>query len=134
MTKNDAVYVKAKCSKTHRDFYMVYYKSYSEKWVLTYGLKNLPVGRTGEKSEEINVDLSRAKVGVQYSCPDCHEKHWFTCWQCGNRSCFDGDSHDGRVVVCAHCGESGVFRSSRSGNSDSRDRKKVSIFTTSGQG
>ncbi len=133
MTKNDAVYVKAKCSKTHNNFYMVYYKNFRNKWVLTYGLKNLPVGSSGGKNEEISIDLSSAKVGVQFACPDCLTKHWFTCWNCGQRSCYDGDNHDGRVVICAHCGESGVFRSSGSGNHDRKDKKKASIFTTSGQ-
>ena len=42
MAITDAVCIPAKCGKTSRDFYMMYYKAFDEKWVLTYGKKELP--------------------------------------------------------------------------------------------
>lgn len=40
MAITDAVCIPAKCGKTSQDFYMMYYKAFDEKWVLTYGKKN----------------------------------------------------------------------------------------------
>ena len=42
MAITDAVCIPAKCGKTSRDFYMMYYKAFDGKWVLTYGKKELP--------------------------------------------------------------------------------------------
>ena len=35
MAITNAVCIPAKCGKTSRDFYMMYYKAFDEKWVLT---------------------------------------------------------------------------------------------------
>ena len=112
----DAVCIPAKCGKSGRDFYMVYYKAFDGKWVLTYGKKDLP-GQSGTgRTNSVSVDMSSVRTGPQFKCPHCGETHTFTCWNCGKRTCYDGDNHDGREVVCAHCGKSGVFRSNSGGN------------------
>lgn len=43
MAITDAVCIPAKCGKTSRDFYMMYYKAFDGKWVLTYGKKSYRV-------------------------------------------------------------------------------------------
>lgn len=108
----DAVCVPARCGKTGMDFYMMYYKSYDEKWVLTYGLKELPHRLdSGGSAGSVLVDLTPARTGPQYKCPHCREKYTFICGYCGKRTCYDGDAHDGREVICGHCGKPGVFNS-----------------------
>ena len=116
MAITDAVCIPAKCEKTSRDFYMMYYKAFDDKWVLTYGKKELPRS-SGGSGNAVAVKLDSVRTGPQYKCPHCGQKYTFTCWNCGKRTCYDGDSHDGREVVCAHCGKSGVFRTSSGGGS-----------------
>lgn len=111
MEITDAVCIPAKCGKTSRDFYMMYYKAFDEKWVLAYGKKELPHS-SGSSGKAVAVKLDSVRIGPQYKCPHCSQKYTFTCWNCGKRTCYDGDNHDGREVVCVHCGKSGVFRSS----------------------
>ena len=108
MAITDAVCIPAKCGKTSRDFYMMYYKAFDGKWVLTYG------------------------TGPQYKCPHCGQKYTFKCWNCGKSTCYDGDDHDGREVVCAHCGESGVFRTVSSGGGGGK-AKDVYGYGVNGQ-
>lgn len=114
MAITDAVCIPAKCGKTSRDFYMMYYKAYDETWVLTYGKETLSQ-QSGPSGNAVAVKLTPVRTGPQYKCPHCSQKYTFTCWNCGKRTCYDGDSHDGREVVCAHCGKSGVFRTSSGG-------------------
>jgi len=130
----DAVCVPAKCGKGGRDFYMMYYRSYDNKWVLTYGRKELPhdSGFSGGTSS-ISVDLTPTRTGPQYKCPHCGEKYTFICWNCGKRTCYDGDDHDGREVICAHCGKPGVFRSKPGGNDGGKPKVTLGI-SVNGQG
>ena len=113
-SSTDGVYLPAKCGQTRKDFYMIYYKSYDNKWVLTYGKKEKPVS-SGIGSSSVTVKLSPLRTGPQYRCPYCGERFTFTCWNCGKKTCYDGDNHDGREVICGHCGKSGVFRSGGKG-------------------
>lgn len=114
-TITDAVCIPARCGKSGRDYYMIYYKSFDNKWVLTYGKKELPNSSGIGGGASVAVDLSPVRTGSQYKCPHCEEKYIFTCWNCGKRTCYDGDNHDGREVTCAHCGKFGVFRSNSGG-------------------
>ena len=130
MAITDAVCIPAKCGKTSRDFYMMYYKAFDGKWVLTYGMKELP--RSSEVSgSPVAVRLKPTRTGPQYKCPHCGQEYTFTCWNCGKRTCYDGDSHDGREVVCAHCRKPGVFRSSNS--VDDRKAKEIYGYGVNGQ-
>ena len=129
----DAVCIPAKCGRSGRDFYMMYYKSFDDKWVLTYGKKEMPYLGGMQKKNSVAVDLTPMRTGPQYKCPHCGEKYTFTCWNCGKRTCYDGDNHDGREVTCAHCGKSGVFRSNNSGVGQGK-QKKVTGIGVNGQG
>ena len=77
MAITDAVCIPAKCGKTSRDFYMMYYKAFDGKWVLTYGKKELPRSSGGagnavavrlEQVLSINVRIvvrsTRLSVGI----------------------------------------------------------------------
>ena len=127
----DAVCMPAKCGTTKKDFYMMYYKAYDGKWVLTYGKEKLS-SQSGGSGSSISVQINSSRIGPQYKCPHCGNKHTFTCWNCGKRTCFDGDIHEGRVVVCAHCGETGVFRSSSGGGGNNKP-KDIKGFSVNGQ-
>lgn len=120
MAISDAVCIPAKCGKTKKSFNMLYYKAYDEKWVLTYGREEFPT-HSAQNSGRTVVKLKSVRTGPQYKCPHCGKKYAFTCWNCGERTCYDGDNHDGREVICAHCGKSGVFTSNKSESSNPKD-------------
>lgn len=69
----DAVCIPAKCGKTSRDFYMMYYKAFDGKWVLTYGKKELPRS-SGGAGNAVAVKLDSVRTGPQYKCPHCGQK------------------------------------------------------------
>ena len=104
MAITDAVCIPAKCGKTSRDFYMMYYKAFDGKWVLTYGKKELPRS-SGGAGNAVAVKLDSVRTGPQYN---------------------------GREVVCAHCGESGVFRTVSSGGGGGK-AKDVYGYGVNGQ-
>ena len=131
MAITDAVCIPAKCGKTSRDFYMMYYKAFDGKWVLTYGKKELPRS-SGGAGNAVAVKLDSVRTGPQYKCPHCGQKYTFKCWNCGKSTCYDGDDQDGREVVCAHCGESGVFRTVSSGGGGGK-AKDVYGYGVNGQ-
>ena len=130
-TISDAVCIPAKCRKNGQDFYMMYYKSFDGKWVFTYGKKDQPYSGTTRDNNSVSIDLTPIRTGPQYKCPHCGEKFTFICWNCGKRTCYDGDNHDGRVTTCAHCGKSGVFRSN-GGDGDRKARESIG-FSVNGQ-
>ena len=101
------------------------------KWVLTYGKKELPRS-SGGAGNAVAVKLDSVRTGPQYKCPHCGQKYTFKCWNCGKSTCYDGDDHDGREVVCAHCGESGVFRTVSSGGGGGK-AKDVYGYGVNGQ-
>ena len=108
MAITDAVCIPAKCGKTSRDFYMMYYKAFDGKWVLTYGKKELPRS-SGGAGNAVAVKLDSVRTGPQYKCPHCGQKYTFKCWNCGKSTCYDGDDHDGcmctlwRIGCISHC-------------------------------
>lgn len=108
-TLTDYVCLPAKCMKTSKDFYIQCYKAYDNTWVYTRAQVNRPdSGRRGGDSE--SVLLIPIRTGPQYACPYCGSPYQSTCWNCGKEMCFDGDRHEGRELLCLHCGELGVFR------------------------
>ena len=74
MAITDAVCIPAKCGKTSRDFYMMYYKAFDGKWVLTYGKKELPRS-SGGAGNAVAVKLDSVRTGPQYKCPHCGQKY-----------------------------------------------------------
>lgn len=117
----DAVCVPAKCGKSGKDFYMMYYKAFDDIWVLTYGKKELPHQTNSGGGNSVAVNLTPTRTGPQYKCPHCGQKYTFTCWNCGKKTCFDGDRHDGREVICAYCSKSGIFKSNSSSGGKARE-------------
>ncbi len=128
----DAVYIPAKCEKTKKDFFIVYYKAFDGTWVETYGKASLPNSGAPGSGEAVSMQLDNTRRGPQYSCPHCGQKRHFRCPHCGQWTCWDGDDHEGRTVWCAHCGKSGVF-SSRASSSGGPRPKGPSAYSTSGQ-
>ena len=97
-----AVLVPVTCGETQKAFYARYDKAYSGKWVLAYGVKDVP--STNEKFvESFKIDLSDSMAGPQYKCPYCGARHFAKCGACGKLTCFDW----GRDFKCAHCGHQG---------------------------
>lgn len=139
LSVHDAYCVEARCGKNGEKFYILFYKAYDKKWVCAYGKKEIPQ-QTGKSSVgTVPFEVQWDRKGPQYCCPHCGNKHFFTCWKCGKRTCYDGDNHDGREVVCAHCHTSGVFRSSTKEDKEKdkkRDANKTnesSVLPLSGQ-
>ena len=133
MGATDAVCLPAKCGKTHRDFYILCYKAFDDVWVETYGRAEIPQDSSGRHGSSISVNMNRIRTGPQYKCPHCGETHKFTCWNCGKRTCFDGDTHDGREVVCAHCGKSGVFKAPSGTGGSSKSDNTITGISVVGQ-
>lgn len=129
----DGVCVPAKCGKYGKSFYMIYYKSFDNYWVQAYGKKELPEsGKSGFGGSKA-VRLTPTRIGPQYKCPFCGDRYYFNCWNCGQRTCYDGDDHDGREVVCAHCGKTGWFQSNSKGEGGERKTKETMGIEVKGQ-
>lgn len=126
----DAVCIPAKCGKNGRDFYMIYYKAYDEKWSLTYGKAEKP-SQSGGTGLTVSIRMDSIRTGPQYKCPHCGDKYTFICWSCGKRTCYDGNNYEGREVTCAHCGSVGVFKSS--GNNRKKQNNDIIAMSVSGQ-
>lgn len=107
MARNEAVFYKLKCTKTKQDFYARYDYAYDNKWVLTYGLRDLPESDRGSSKRSNNatstIDVSQARTGPQYKCPYCGNAGYVRCSNCGKLTCYD---HSG-FFTCAHCGNKG---------------------------
>ena len=72
MARNEAVTFLVKCVNTHRTFYARYDFAYDGMWVLSYGLKEIPVDTTsGGDGGTAMVDISKSRTGPQYKCPPC---------------------------------------------------------------
>lgn len=105
----DNICIPAKCEKTAKDFFVMGYKAYDGTWIYAYGIESVtaPFSRN---NDAVTVKLERARSGLQFSCPHCGQRHSFTCPHCGKNTCFDGDTHDGRTVICGHCGGIGIYK------------------------
>lgn len=96
-------FLELKCEKTHSTFYARYDLAADDRWVITYGVKNLPAGTGGLSQKNVNRDISDVRWGPQYKCPDCGNRGFVRCGKCGKLTCY---SNEGRFT-CAHCGNSG---------------------------
>ncbi len=99
-------FLKAKCGSTGRDFYIRHDFAADDRWVLTYGLKEIPTGNSANGSS-MEVDYSSVRVGPQYKCPHCGRRSFYRCSQCGEYTCNIGEQ--GEKVKCAHCGHEGTI-------------------------
>ena len=99
----DAVCIPAKCGKNSKDFYMMYYKAFDEKWVLTYGKAELPNQTDSNNMGTVSVDLTPMRTGPQYKCPYCGNTGFVRCGRCHKLTCYS----DGGKFTCDHCGNVG---------------------------
>lgn len=95
-------FLNAKCEKCGKDFYPRYDYAADDKWVLTYGLKELPQGGHADGSGS-EVDISNARTGPQYKCPWCGNESFVKCGSCKKITCYSGQG----TFKCAHCGHTG---------------------------
>ena len=92
-------FLSAKCVRTRDPFYPRYDLAADGAWALTYGVKELPAGQKAVGGSG-GVDLSNRRTGPQYKCPWCGNPTFFKCGNCGELTCYNGESKD---VVCAYC-------------------------------
>ena len=97
-------FLDARCEKCGKDFHIRYDLAADNRWVMTYGLKELPRGSHSNNSDS-SVDISNSRTGPQYKCPWCGSKSYVRCG-CGKITCYDGSGHS----KCAYCGSYGEVR------------------------
>ena len=101
---NTLFFLKAKCVNTNKEFYIRHDFAADDRWVLTYGVKELPAN-TGVGGAGMEVDYSSARMGPQYRCPHCGNVAFVRCGACGEYTCQQGG--DDKSFKCAHCGNEG---------------------------
>ena len=84
MAKNEAVFLPINCVNAHRTFYARYDFAYDGAWVLTYGLKDIPLDVSGGSGsgEGREIDLLNSRTGPQYRCPYCGNTSFVQCGAC----------------------------------------------------
>lgn len=98
-------FLEAKCANTDKVFYIRFDKAAGGAWCQTYGLKSKPTGSEAGSSQNLKIDISKAKKGPQYRCPHCANTSYVRCGHCGKLTCFP---KDGKHFKCAHCEHEGV--------------------------
>lgn len=98
-------FLKAKCGSTNRDFYIRHDFAADDRWVLTYGVKDIPCGEN-VGGAGMEVDYTTVRMGPQYKCPHCGTKDFFHCGGCGEYTCYS-DNGEQKRFICAHCGREG---------------------------
>lgn len=101
-------FLKAKCVNTNQDFYIRHDFAADDKWVLTYGLKEIPSGEN-VGGVGMEVDYTSVRMGPQYKCPHCGNRQFIKCG-CGGYTCHIGGG--ATTAKCAHCGTEGEIRGS----------------------
>ena len=99
-------FLKARCGKTSRDFYIRHDFAADDRWVLTYGVTELPVGETVTGATR-EVDYTAVRLGPQYKCPHCGNREFVRCGVCQKYVCHPGTNitRDFRCTYCAHEGK-----------------------------
>lgn len=105
MAKHEAVFHPINCAATHQLFYARYDFAFDDTWVLSYGLKNLPVdiGSVSVGSSSRTTISGKRRKGPQYHCPYCGSTNYVQCGRCGKLTCYSGFGH----FHCDHCGNEG---------------------------
>ena len=99
-------FIKAFCGSTRKTFYMRYDYAADDRWVRTYGVKELTASDNASLTSGCSdFDISNSRVGPQYKCPWCGNKRF---WKhtsghnaCDGITCWDGKTND---VICGSCG------------------------------
>lgn len=128
MTDNNMLCFESKCTESKKDFYIRLDRSVMDVWVMTYGLKQRPVdrsGRSGSSGAVSGFNLNDAIFGPQYSCPWCGNKGIGRCGRCGEIHCIPLELDEDHEVTCPYCGNIAVYR---------RTEDEFSVDTTGGRG
>ena len=108
MARNEAVFYTLRCTKNKKEFYARYDYAFDNKWVLTYGLTELPeedrMSSRRSENAKSTIDISLARTGPQYKCPYCGNRGFVRCGNCGKLTCYDYSGH----FACAHCNNRGT--------------------------
>ena len=98
-------FLKAKCGRSNRDFYIRHDFAADDRWAITYGLKEIPAG-DNVGNVGMQFDYGNVRTGPQYKCPHCGGRNIVKCGACGGYAC-----HPGRDVTthfkCPNCGHEG---------------------------
>lgn len=102
---NTLFFLKLKCANNKQTFYARHDFAADDRWVLTYGVKELPIGENvGGVGMEI--DYTAIRTGPQYKCPHCGNTEFVFCGACGEYTCHPSDSEHTHFK-CAHCSHEG---------------------------
>lgn len=113
-------FLKAKCVNTNKDYYIRHDFAADDRWVLTYGVKELPPS-TQVGGAAMEIDYSAVRIGPQFKCPHCGNRLFIRCGRCGGYTCYQG--LEGQMSKCMHCGREAVA----SGSIDSVTADKTGI-------
>ena len=97
-------FLKLKCAKTRQPFYVRHDFAADDRWVLTYGVKEIPGGEN-VGGAGMQVDYTSVRTGPQYKCPHCGNRRFFRCGKCGEYTCHPNPEK--RDFECANCGHTG---------------------------
>ncbi len=97
-------FLKAKCLNTNNVFYIRHDFAADDKWVITYGVKELPSSTT-EEGEGVQINYAGTRTGPQYKCPHCGNVNFVRCGKCQEITCHIGGGN--KDFKCAHCGTEG---------------------------
>ena len=98
-------FLKMKCANNGQNFYARHDFAADDRWVLTYGVKELPIGEN-VGGAGMEVDYTAVRTGPQYKCPHCGNIQFVRCGACGEYTCHPiGREH--KNFKCAHCGNEG---------------------------
>ena len=104
-------FLKLRCAGNRQVFYARHDFAADDRWVLTYGVKELPRGEQVDEAE-ISVDYTGVRTGPQYRCPYCGNILFVRCGKCGQYTCHPlGRQYD--HFKCAHCTHEGPINFDR---------------------
>lgn len=105
--------IEARCSANNKPFFVRCDMAADGTWVQTYGLRNRPVDRNSDSSEQ-KIDLNKVVIGPQYRCPYCGRRSFVKHGACGRISCYQHDLDKGNFH-CGWCDEDGILDKPGSG-------------------
>lgn len=96
----EANVVMAKCTHSKQPF-GIRVEKINGVWHCTWAFKINEKAARNEGYDAVKVS-GRIDMDDEYpGCPYCGAKGWFSCGNCGNLTCYSGES---KVVTCAWCG------------------------------
>ena len=95
-----AVFLKSKCSKPGRDFLIRLDFNAEDRWMITYGVKDIPKEDRKTSAPATKVNISEAIMGPLFACPHCGNGSFFRCGKCGSYVCMEEKADKGYCPVC----------------------------------